>query len=125
MLVDNLIEKFQPGSMTIPELRSYLVKNSKLCARERRTVEYKVRKLAAGLNLFKKIQSDRNGQLSTLVPEEAEWRKLILGNPRDQAQWYLDSCPEVGTPEYNIFKRLCRAFGVGGNEFYYWLRKLG
>ena len=125
MLVDHLIEKFQPGSMTIPELRSYLVRHSKLCARERRMVEYKVRKLAIGLNLFKKIQSDRNGRLSELVPAEEEWRKLVLSNSKEQAVWYLDSCPKVGTPEYNIFKRLCRAFGVGGNEFYYWLRKLG
>ena len=124
MIIETLIEKFQPGSMTVPELVSHLAKNSNMTKRERRGAIVKMQKLLAGLRLFSKISADRNGKMASLVPEEVNWRRLTLLLPKEQAEWYLENCPEVGTPEYGIFKRLFKSFGIGGNEFYYWLRKL-
>ena len=123
-MLETLVEEFQIGSMSTVDLARHLASDKLLGKRDRRKARDKICKLAAGLRFIQKVRADRNGSFSKLIPEELAWRKLVLLSSKDQAKWYKKHCPEVGTPEYNLFKRLCKAFGVGGNEFYYWLRKL-
>ena len=124
MTLEEFVREFQPGSMTGSALRIFLIREAQIDARDRKQTEGQIRKLDSGLRLFNRIKQERNGAFSKLIPRDLDWRELVFKQPKEQARWYLENCPEVGTLEYNLFKRLCKAFGVGGNEFYYWLRKL-
>lgn len=123
-VLESLVEDYQLGSMTSHEMLAYLCARTTLQSRDRRKALSTFKTLSVGIRLLRKFKADRNGQLGEGIPQDIEWKKLILLSSKDQAKWYKKHCPEVGTLEYNMFKRLCRAFGIGGNEFYYWLRKL-
>lgn len=75
-----------------------------------------------GLRLLKKIRAQKKGVLK--LPGEAIWEEVLGFEEKEKAQWFLQNCPEVGSFEYNAFRRLVKAFGMEGSEFYYWLRKL-
>ncbi len=123
-ILEELVRDYQLGSMTQSELRSYLGREIQIPLGDRRKALELLKNLGVGIRFFKRVRGEKNGSFSQAIPEELAWRKLILLPAKDQAKWYKKHCPEVGTPEYNLFKRLCKAFGIGGNEFYYWLRKL-
>ncbi len=110
--------------MTSRELRSYIVEVAGDSAYERRKATETIRQLSAGLKLLGKIKASRNGSMSKDIPGEEEWRSLSIKDAKGKAKWYLKNCPERGTLDYNLFKRLAKGFGLVGNEFYYWVRKL-
>jgi len=122
--IEELVHTYQIGSMTAQDFRSFLGRQAGVHPRDRKKTLDMFKTLAYGVRFMKRVRAERNGSFSKRIPQEVSWRKLVLMTPKEQAQWHMKNCPEVGTPEYNMFKRLCRAFGVGGNEFYYWLRKL-
>ena len=122
-LVESLILDFQLGSMSRSEIYSHLAKEG-LVQRERKQALRTMEDLIRGLKMLKKVRSERNGRMSKSIPLDGEWRSVMIVSEKKKAKWYLRTCPEEGTFECGLFKRLGRAFGFGGNEFYYWLRKL-
>jgi hypothetical protein len=120
----SLVKDFQSGSMTYHEIRTYLSKDRNMHVNERRAGLKIIRDLNVGLKLLKKLRAGKNGHISKVIPKEDKWRKVVLMDEKAQAEWYINNRPEIGTLEYNMFKRLCRAFGLEGNKFYYWIRKL-
>lgn len=124
MILKEIVSTYRIGDLRGSELRSELNRNNSLTRKERQEALRRIKDLHSGLKFLGKVKAERNGGFSNRIPDEKSWRSLVLLSPKDQARWYLERCPEIGTPEYNMFKRLCKAFGVGGNEFYYWIRKL-
>ncbi len=122
--LDSLVKDYQIGSITRQDIRIALASDKNLSFRDRQIAMEVIQDLHNGIKLMKRIRASRNGYMSKKIPGDKQWRNLVLKDPRGKAEWYLKYCPDKGTLDYNLFKRLSKAFGLGGNEFYYWIRKL-
>ena len=77
-----------------------------------------------GAKFYNTLAAAKNGYVTKKIPALPEWIKASVGDPSEKAQWFLDNVPEIGTFEYNAFKRLSKTFEFESNEFWYWRRKL-
>ena len=80
--------------------------------------------ISVGNKLFLKLRASKGSYILDRIPPLGEWNKIAKGEDKIKASWRKENIPMRGTFEYNVFRRLEKAFGFYTKGFFYWSRKI-